>query len=131
MLDKQSLVEAWLLKAEHDLGTARIIYQHLPEYYDTICFHCQQAVEKYLKALLVHLNVEFRPLHQLTYLLDLLSEKIEVSDDWYQSAIVLENYSVEIRYPETIITLSDDDVSEAIQIAEKFQYIASERIISC
>jgi HEPN domain-containing protein len=40
------VVRAWIEKADHDLGSARVIFQHIPEYSDTIAFHCQQAVEK-------------------------------------------------------------------------------------
>lgn len=47
-------IQAWIEKADHDLGTAKIVFMHIPEYYDIIAFHCQQAVEKYIKALLIH-----------------------------------------------------------------------------
>jgi HEPN domain-containing protein len=41
----------WIAKADHDLGTAMITFLHIPDFYDTVTFHCQQAVEKYLKSL--------------------------------------------------------------------------------
>ncbi len=47
-------------KADHDLGSAKIIFLHLPDYFDTIAFHCQQAVEKYIKAVLIHYKIHFR-----------------------------------------------------------------------
>ncbi len=59
MQNKEQIVQAWLTKAEHDLGTAKITLLHLPEYTDTICFHCQKAVEKYLKVYLIYLDTEF------------------------------------------------------------------------
>lgn len=46
-------IKQWIEKADHDLGSAKIIHLHLPDYFDTIAFRCQQAVEKYLKALLI------------------------------------------------------------------------------
>ena len=33
------------------------------------CYHCQQCAEKYLKGFLVSRSVEFRPVHDLLYLL--------------------------------------------------------------
>jgi HEPN domain-containing protein len=39
-----------------------------------IGFHCQQAVEKLLKALLSHVGVRFRKTHDLRELLDLLAD---------------------------------------------------------
>jgi hypothetical protein len=37
---------------------------HLPDYFDTIAFHCQQAVEKYIKAILVHREIVFDRSHE-------------------------------------------------------------------
>lgn len=70
MSDNEKLVELWIQKAEHDLGTAILIFNNIPEYYDTLGFHCQQAVEKFLKAYLTKNNIEFKPRHNLSYLLD-------------------------------------------------------------
>jgi len=46
----------------------------LPEYRDTIAFHCQQAAEKYLKGFLLFLDIPFKRQHSLNYLLGLLSQ---------------------------------------------------------
>ena len=73
-------IKQWIEKADHDLGSAKIIYLHLPEYFDTITFHCQQAVEKYLKSILIFYHIDFLRSHDLIYLLDLLSGKIEIDD---------------------------------------------------
>ena len=37
-------VKRWIMKGDHDLGTAKITYMNIPEYIDTVTFHCQQAV---------------------------------------------------------------------------------------
>ena len=73
-------VKEWVEKADHDLGSAKIIYLHLPDYFDTIAFHCQQAVEKYIKAILVFNKIEFQRSHDLVYLLELLSRRIEIDE---------------------------------------------------
>ena len=36
-------IKVWINKADLDLGSAKIIFLHLPDYFDTIAFHCQQA----------------------------------------------------------------------------------------
>ncbi|MHC4444528.1 MAG: HEPN domain-containing protein [Planctomycetota bacterium] len=41
---------------------------------EIIGFHCQQAAEKLLKALLSHLGVDFPRTHNLRYLMDLLAD---------------------------------------------------------
>ena len=60
MNPKNDLVKEWLKKSQHDLETAKVILAHKPELTDTICFHCQQAVEKTLKGYLVYLNIPFK-----------------------------------------------------------------------
>lgn len=114
-------VNEWIEKADHDLGSAKIIYLHLPDYFDTIAFHCQQAVEKYIKALLVFYEIDFLRSHDLIYLLELLSRKREVDDLKFQKAFVLNGFGVQIRYPNTIIKLTKAEIETAIQISEEFR----------
>lgn len=48
-----SEIQSWIEKANHDIGTAELTFHHKPEYYDTICFHCQQdqfSLDYYEKA---------------------------------------------------------------------------------
>ena len=65
MKEKDELITEWLHKADHDLGMAELAIDHKPEYTDSICFHCQQAAEKYLKAYLIFLDVAFEKKHNL------------------------------------------------------------------
>jgi HEPN domain-containing protein len=51
--DERNYLEQWLKKAEHDLLAARVILDYQPIILDISCFHCQQAVEKYLKTFLI------------------------------------------------------------------------------
>jgi HEPN domain-containing protein len=68
-------IEQWIIKGDHDFGTAKITYLHIPEYLDTVTFHCQQAAEKYLKAYLIHISIDFKYTHDLVYLLELITQK--------------------------------------------------------
>ncbi len=110
------------------MGSAKIIFIHIPEYFDTISFHCQQAVEKYLKALLIHLEVEFFRTHDLIYLLEILSNKIEISEKQFKEAFVLNNYSVQVRYPNEIILLTKEEIENAINITENFRIFVIDKI---
>lgn len=58
------LVRGWLLKAESDLATARLVSDG-PGPYDTACFHAQQAAEKCLKAFLAHARLSIPFTHNL------------------------------------------------------------------
>jgi HEPN domain-containing protein len=94
MNGNELIVKEWIIKADHDLGSAKLIFLHIPDYFDTIAFHCQQAVEKYLKAILVFCNIEFQRTHNLVYLLELLSRSINIDEDTFDKAIILNGFSV-------------------------------------
>ena len=121
MSEKSKIIKAWVVKADHDLGTAKVTYIHMPEYRDTIAFHCQQAVEKYLKAYLYHLDVSFPKTHDLVYLIDLITEKETITQDYYNKASGLQNYSVQLRYPNIVIELSEIEIQNSLKIAKEFR----------
>lgn len=118
------LIREWIDKADHDLGSAKLIFLHIPEYFDTIAFHCQQATEKYLKAMLVNSGVDFQRTHNLIFLLDLLSQKMALSEDTYDKAILLNGFSVQIRYPNKNIYLTKEELELSINIAQEFRNLA-------
>lgn len=122
------LLKEWIDKADHDLGTAKLIFLHIPDYFDTIAFHCQQSVEKYIKAILVYNDIEFPRTHNLIYLLDLCSSKIEITEDRYDKAILLNGFSVQIRYPDKTIYLSKEELEVSIAIAQEFRDFAVKTI---
>jgi len=67
-------VRRWLEKAENDLLTATTLLKlgrQCPT--DTVCFHAQQCIEKYLKGLLVWRSRSFPKTHDLTALMGLLA----------------------------------------------------------
>lgn len=119
---------SWINKADHDLGSAKIIYHHLPDYFDTIAFHCQQATEKYIKAVLIHREIVFDRSHDLIYLLELLPDDIAVSIEQYKKAVSLNGFSVQIRYPNKIEYMTKDELEEAIGIAQGFRDFAMQKI---
>jgi HEPN domain-containing protein len=124
MSEKDELINEWIDKADHDLGSAKLIFLHIPDYFDTIAFHCQQATEKYLKAILVHFDTEFQRSHNLIYLLDLLSQLIKIDEQTYDKAIMLNGFSVQIRYPNKLIYLTKEELETAIQISQEFRDFA-------
>jgi HEPN domain-containing protein len=60
----------WVDKAEGDWNAARQLNRVRKDpNYDGVCFHCQQCVEKYLKAKLEEAGIRFPRTHDLTSLL--------------------------------------------------------------
>jgi HEPN domain-containing protein len=59
-------VNEWVSKAEGGFTTAsRELRERKNPNYDAVCFHCQQCVEKYLKAVLQANNVRIPKIHYL------------------------------------------------------------------
>ena len=128
MADKTELLKEWIHKAEHDLGMAELALENKPEYTDSICFHCQQAVEKYLKAYLVFLDIRFEKKHGLGYLLDLINEEDEVSEELYVKLEKLEDYAVEIRYPDDWFEPTLEETKEAYKIVKQVKEFVLNKI---
>lgn len=121
MKERTDEIKEWISKADHDLGTAKITYLYIPEYLDTVTFHCQQAVEKYLKAYLIFLSTPFKFTHDLVYLLELISQQDGEIESFYDKLSELQGYAVEVRYPNEIIYLSNEKVEYAIRIAKEIR----------
>jgi HEPN domain-containing protein len=109
MPPSKSLINEWIEKAEGDHEVALREYKSKKKkrIYYIIAFHCQQTIEKLLKALLLCHKIEFPKTHDLLRLLHLLKTK-----DAFLSAIELElsdlsPYAIDFRYPGDDIELSE------------------------
>ena len=71
--------------------------------------------------MLIFYNIEFKHTHNLIYLLELLSDKVKISEDDYDKAITLNSFRVQIRYPDTIVNLTEDELKNAIEIVVYFR----------
>jgi HEPN domain-containing protein len=77
-----------------------------------------------LKALLIYYQIEFLRSHDLIYLLELLLKKIEIDNTTFKKAFSLNNFAVQIRYPNKIIKLSKQELETAIGISDEFRSFA-------
>jgi hypothetical protein len=60
-MDKRAELKQWIEIADSDLDAANHLAKNMrPAPYEIVCFHCQQAAEKYLKWFLVEVNDETR-----------------------------------------------------------------------
>lgn len=87
----------WIRKAEQDWRVARKLDPETEP--DAICFHCQQCVEKYLKALLVRAHRSFPKTHDLGILLSLAAPGGNHLRKYENDLSDLNPYSVIARYP--------------------------------
>ncbi len=116
----------WVEKAEHDLIAAKLIIDHRPLILDVACFHCQQAVEKYLKTFLVFRKEDFPRTHNL----DLLIQKCAILQSAF--AVIdlknLEDFAVRGRYPHDFMQPSMDETRDFYEIAESIKALVIKEI---
>jgi HEPN domain-containing protein len=73
-------------------------------------------------------QTDFQKVHDLTYLLELLSRSMEIDSELFDKAITLNNFAVEIRYPNQTLYLTREELIEAFEIAEEFRELVLNRI---
>ena len=94
-----SVAREWIGKADNDLANAaHTLKLGVGGPTDTICYHAQQCVEKYLKGLLVLRRVDFPRIHDLEKLVSLLPAGISVGITAGEQATLTE-YAIGARYP--------------------------------
>ena len=89
----------WVRYAEEDWQVANEVAGRRPPHRNAACFHCQQAVEKYLKALLQELGLAVPRTHNIKQLIDLLVPHEATLSRFRRSGGSLTKYAVEYRYP--------------------------------
>jgi HEPN domain-containing protein len=77
----------------------RLIESEPQAYASTICFHAQQAVEKYLKALLASKGVDFPGTHDVDFLLA-ECRKVSAGELDQIDLKSLTDFGVSVRYPD-------------------------------
>ncbi len=109
------LCRLWWEKAEEDLQAA----ERLTDLPFVCCFHCQQAVEKAIKCLLVLNQIEFARSHDLGMLLNLLNPAPIAPDESATEELeTLTRFAVGTRYPPESATL--EEAEEALHLAREF-----------
>lgn len=76
MNKKQLLINLWIDSSDADMEAAKTLLETRPHLNSIILFHCQQAIEKLLKALLIDRDIQVRKIHDLNKLLSFLKMKI-------------------------------------------------------
>jgi HEPN domain-containing protein len=122
--------EAWLATARRDLDSARRLLTGDPPYRDTAAYHCQQAGEKAIKALLLTTEISFPRTHDLTVLIGLAELRFPGITTCREAAIVLTPYATLFRYPDAFPEPGDQDLREAVALAEQLIDIVTQELLA-
>lgn len=93
------IVREWLTKAEEDFEFARVNFEEEKNFFAQICFHFQQAAEKFLKAYIVAHELDFRKIHELPLLLRTCQAGDPSFDFLREDCEFLSTFYVDTRYP--------------------------------
>ena len=115
----RDLVRQWFAKAELDFCAAARLVKDPEPLREIIAFHCQQAVEKYLKAYLVSLQIEFPKTHDLEELLELLAPVRSEVAAMLEGIEMLSPFGVKIRYPGDFPELLPGQEQTAFDLANR------------
>ena len=110
-------VSEWVQKAENDLTSAGMLLRggaKCPT--DTTCFHAQQCVEKYIKAVLVFRGIAFAKTHNIRLLMELLAGNpaLAIEPDMRDR---LTDYATVSRYPCEDEPISILEARKAVRVA--------------
>lgn len=93
------IINEWLNKADGDFYFADANLKEGNNFYAQICFHFQQAAEKYLKAFIVAYDLEFEKIHNLVSLLKICSKKEPALSSIFDECDFLSDFYIDTRYP--------------------------------
>jgi len=107
--DIQRDVAEWLRFVKMDQNTACHLFESMhPQPLEIICFHCQQAAEKAIKALFILKEIEVIKIHDLAILLHKIEAFFSVPVAVKNAGDDLTPFAATFRYPQS------PDIDEAL-----------------
>lgn len=127
MLHNEDVAHEWINFANLDLESAKFLMNMNSIPFQIVCYHCQQAIEKYLKAYLAFCGNEILKTHDLL----MLNKKCEGYDgsfkEMYKDCLEVNDYAVHTRYP-FYEDLTDGDAILAIKSAERVKEFVMKKV---
>ena len=108
---------AWLTKADVDMRTAEHALTARQPLREDAVFHCQQAIEKAMKAFLTYHDVAFRRTHSLEELGRQCVAIHASLQPLVDQAVPLSEYAWRFRYPGEHEPPTPEETDDALQIA--------------
>lgn len=119
-------IKQWLLKANEDLLVIDKLTENEIIATSSLCFHCQQAVEKFLKAYLIANGFEIKRTHNIEYL---LSECADIDSDFADiNPKELSEFGVDARYPGDMFIPDEEETLEYKNLAFEIKELVEMKI---
>lgn len=115
--------DGWLSHAQRDMRLATHLSSDFAEWKESICFHAQQAAEKYLKALIIARHARPARTHKLVRLVRQLRKSGLDLGDLDDDAAFLSRFAVDVRYPESE---KRDSARQTVRMAQPAEVTESE-----
>ena len=118
----------WLLRAMEDLGNARHDLTATPPFVRDALFHCQQVVEKAMKAFLTWHDAAFRKTHNLEELGERCTRLDTTLAPAVENVTPLTEYAARFRYPGAPWEPTLHEAQESIELARAFLHAILTRL---
>jgi len=124
--ETKQFVEDWIKRANEDLLVINRLTEGSTIATSAICFHCQQLVEKMLKAYLITNGKEIKKTHNIEFLLSECADfDIEFSEIDPRN---LSDFGVEVRYPDDTYNPDENEAIEYKQLAIEVKEFITNKI---
>ena len=114
--NKDTILE-WMEYAFADLEAALELIGDKDILNKIVCYHCQQAAEKMMKAYLIALDIEIIKTHNLAFLNDKIGEIDANAYNNISTLNFLTNFTTLTRYPNVFVDIDKSEAQEAIDKA--------------
>ena len=112
--------QAWLQRAEQDLGMVRRTMLPANPFPPRTCYHARQCAEYRLKGFLVSRLHDFNFVHDLFYLAQECAQHQPAFRQLKLAAETLSRYGAGVRYPmEVFVDPDEEEAWEAVRLAGK------------
>lgn len=128
MSDAEAKPEAWVAKADEDLLAVRNLLSAPVDLAGIICFHSQQAAEKYLKAFIVSHGIKPEYIHDLVRLLKVCTLSDASLASMESDCRELTSYAADVRYPDFEEETTEEMARSAFAAAERICNAIRERL---
>ncbi len=115
--DRLLKVQQWFKRADNDLKSITNNLKDSEPPTDIICFHAQQAIEKYIKGALIHFGQHITKTHDLIFLLNSISGYIPELVKLKNELKEISRCAVEVRYPDIMYEPTIEEAKKAYEVA--------------